>query len=83
MAAEWMKMKIPYIVLLPTQAVELVATLHRSRGLSDLVFPGERNHERPMSDNTILKALKRMDYSSHAAARVAKECFTERLPQAV
>jgi integrase len=67
-AAEWripaerMKMKTPHIVPLSTQAVEVLATLHQLRSLSDLVFPGERNHERPMSNNTILKALERMGY---------------------
>ena len=67
-AAEWripaerMKMRTPHIVPLSTQAVEVLATLHELRGLSDLLFPGERDHERPMSNNTILKALERMGY---------------------
>jgi integrase len=67
-AAEWripaerMKMRTPHIVPLSTQAVEVLATLHELRGLGDLLFPGERNHERPMSNNTILKALERMGY---------------------
>ena len=62
-AAEWripaerMKMRTPHIVPLSTQAVEVLATLHELRGLGDLLFPGERDHERPMSNNTILKAL--------------------------
>jgi integrase len=31
--------------------------------LSDLVFPGQRNHEQPMSNNTfILQALERMGF---------------------
>ena len=29
-----------------------------------LLFPGERDHERPMSNNTILFALYRMGYHS-------------------
>ena len=67
-AAEWripaerMKMRTPHIVPLSTQAVEVLATLTELRGMGDLVFPGERNHERPMSNNTILKALERMGY---------------------
>ena len=60
--AERMKMRTPHIVPLSTQAVEVVATLHELRGLSGLLFPGERNHERPMSNNTILKALERMGF---------------------
>lgn len=68
-AAEWrvpaarMKMRTPHIVPLSTQAVEVLATLHEQRhGLSDLLFPGERDHEKPMSNNTILSALARMGY---------------------
>ncbi len=55
-------MRTPHIVPLSTQAVEVLATLHELRGLSDLLFPGEPAHERPMSNNTILKALERMGY---------------------
>ena len=68
-AAEWripkerMKMKTPHIVPLSTQAVEVLATIHELRGLSGLLFPGERNHDKPMSNNTILSALKRMGYA--------------------
>ena len=68
-AAEWripaerMKMRTPHIVPLSTQAVEVLATLNQQRrGITDLLFPGERDHEKPMSNNTILKALERMGY---------------------
>lgn len=67
-AAEWripaarMKMKTPHIVPLSTQAVDAVKCLHEVRGRSGLLFPGERDHEKPMSNNTILKALERMGY---------------------
>ena len=67
-AAEWripaerMKMRTPHIVPLSTQAIEALATLHELRGGIGLLFPGERNHEKPMSNNTILKALERMGY---------------------
>lgn len=67
-AAEWripaerMKMRTPHIVPLSAQAVEVLATLHELRSLSDLVFPGQRNHEQPMSNNTILQALERMGF---------------------
>jgi integrase len=60
--AERMKMRTPHIVPLSTQAIEVLATLHELRGLSDLLFPGERDHDRPMSNNTILQALERMGY---------------------
>lgn len=67
-AAQWripavrMKMKTPHIVPLATQTVEVLRTLHIVTGHSKLLFPGERDHEKPMSNNTILAALKRMGY---------------------
>lgn len=66
--AEWrvpasrMKMKTPHVVPLSRQAVDVLRCLHELRGLSGLLFPGERDHEKPMSNNTILGALKRMGY---------------------
>ncbi|CAN7543242.1 tyrosine-type recombinase/integrase [Variovorax paradoxus] len=68
-AAEWripaerMKMKTPHIVPLSTQALEVLAAIHELRGPSGLLFPGERDHDKPMSNNTILGALKRMGYA--------------------
>lgn len=67
-AAEWripasrMKMRTPHIVPLSRQAVDALRCLNELRNLSPYVFPGERDHERPMSNNTILKALERMGY---------------------
>lgn len=67
-AAEWripaerMKMRTPHIVPLSAQAVEVLRCLQELRGLSGLVFPGERDHEKPMSNNTLLFALYRMGY---------------------
>lgn len=60
--AERMKMKTPHIVLLSRQAVQLLRTLHTLTGHRELLFPGERKHQKPMSNNTILKALERMGY---------------------
>ncbi|MDQ6620177.1 MAG: site-specific integrase [Pseudomonadota bacterium] len=67
-AAEWripaerMKMRSPHIVPLSRQAVDALRCLNALRSLSPYVFPGERDHERPMSNNTILKALERLGY---------------------
>ena len=67
-AAEWripaqrMKMRTPHIVPLSRQAVDQLRCLEVLRNLSPYVFPGERDHERPMSNNTILGALERMGY---------------------
>ena len=59
---ERMKMKTPHIVPLSSQAVTVLRTLQLVSGHGALVFPGERDHEKPMSNNTILKALERMGY---------------------
>ena len=68
-AAEWripanrMKMRKPHIVPLAPQAVEVLQALQTLSTSRSLLFPGERDHERPMSNNTILAALKRMGYA--------------------
>ena len=59
---ERMKMKTPHIVPLSPQAVEVLKVLHTLSGGRELLFPGERDHSKPMSNNTILKALERMGY---------------------
>jgi integrase len=60
--ADRMKMKTPHIVPLSTQAVEVLETLKLVSGHGELLFPGERDHGKPMSNNTILGALARMGY---------------------
>lgn len=57
-----MKMKTPHIVPLSTQAVNVLQTLQLVSGRGTLLFPGERDHEKSMSNNTILGALDRMGY---------------------
>ncbi|NUZ08074.1 tyrosine-type recombinase/integrase [Piscinibacter koreensis] len=59
-----MKMQTPHIVPLSRQALEVLAELKGFRTACPLVFPGERDHEKPMSNNTILFALYRMGYHS-------------------
>jgi integrase len=60
--AERMKMKTPHIVFLSRQAVEVLELLRDLSGSCDLLFPGEQNRNKPMSNMTILKALERMGY---------------------
>lgn len=60
--AERMKMKTPHIVPLAPQAVEVLQILRTTSNGRALLFPGERDHAKPMSNNTILKALERMGY---------------------
>lgn len=67
-AAEWRfvvsKTKTEHIVPLPTQAVESLRELHPVTGGGRFVFPSVRTKDRPMSENTINAALKRLGYGS-------------------
>jgi len=69
-AAEWripaarMKMRTAHIVPLSSQAVDALRCLHELRSLSPRVFPGERDHEKAMSNGAILMALRRMGYAN-------------------
>ncbi len=56
----------PHLVPLPEQAVELLRKLHPITGHGTLVFPGERSHDRPISDNTLRAALLTLGYGPTA-----------------
>jgi integrase len=51
-----------HIVPLPKQAVEILKSLHHKTGHGALVFPGQRAHDRPISDNTLRAALASLGY---------------------
>ena len=76
-----MKMSTPHIVPLAAQAVEVLQALQTISGERVLVFPGERDHDKSMSNNTILAALKRMGYAGrmtgHGFRGVASTCLHE------
>jgi len=57
-----MKMKTPHIVPLSSQTIEVLELLQTISGSGALVFPGEQDANKPMSNMTILKALERMGY---------------------
>ena len=57
-----MKMREWHVVPLSRQAVFVMRCLQELRNTSPYIFPGERDHQKPMSNNTILKALERMGY---------------------
>jgi integrase len=67
-AARWdipatrMKMRDPHIVPLAAQAIEVLEMLRSLTGESEWLFPGDRSESKPMSNNTILGALRRMGY---------------------
>ncbi|MFR0691646.1 tyrosine-type recombinase/integrase [Enterobacterales bacterium AE_CKDN230030158-1A_HGKHYDSX7] len=59
---ERMKARRPHIVPLPRQAVAILKELHEVTGEYELVFAGRNNTKRPMSENTINKALSEAGY---------------------
>ena len=58
--AERMKMGVPHLVPLSRQAVEILRELQPLTGQGHYVFPSARTGTRPMSNNAILAALRRM-----------------------
>jgi integrase len=60
--AEKMKMPSPHIVPLSKQAINIFNEIYPLTGNGKYVFPSVRTATRPMSDNTILAALRRMGY---------------------
>ncbi len=58
-----MKMKQPHIVPLCTQAMACLNELRHVTGKGRFVFPSQLTPGRPMSENTVNTALRRMGYS--------------------
>ena len=80
--AERMKMRGPHLVPLSTQAIEILRELHALTGGGRYVFPGARTNGRPMSDNAVLAALRRMGYakdemSGHGFRAMARTILDE------
>ena len=74
----------PHYVPLARQAVEILRGLHGYTGHGTLVFPGERNHDRCISENSVRTALLTMGYSSdihtwHGFRASARTMLAERL----
>jgi integrase len=67
-AAEWripadkMKMKVMHLVPLSRQAIKILMEIQPLTGSGKYVFPSERTGERPMSNNTVNAALRRLGY---------------------
>jgi len=61
--AEKMKMKTPHIVPLSNQALAILKKIQLITGEGKYVFPSERSYSRPMSENTVNAALRRMGYT--------------------
>ena len=75
----------PHMVPLPSQAVQLLRGLYPLTGPTGYVFQGERDRKRPMSENTINAALRRMGYNTqedmtgHGFRATARTILDERL----
>ena len=87
-AKEWripaskMKMRETHIVPLSTQAIAILEELKPLTGEGRYLFPGVRYPTRPMSDNTLNCALRRMGYTndeitSHSFRSMASTLLNE------
>ncbi len=80
--AEKMKMREMHIVPLSTQAIAILEELRPLTGGGKYLFPGIRYLDRPMSDNTLNCALRRMGYTndeitSHSFRSMASTLLNE------
>jgi integrase len=62
-AATRMKTREPHLVPLSQQAVECLRELYPLTGRGRYVFPGLRTPSRPLSENTVNAALRRLGYA--------------------
>jgi integrase len=74
----------PHLVPLSRQAVEILRKIQPVTGGGVMVFAGERDHARPMSENTIRGALIRMgfpkeEHTPHGFRASARTMLDERL----
>lgn len=85
-AAEWRytvtKTNTAHIVPLAAQAVAILRELHPLTGTGRYLFPGARSNRRPMSDNAILAAMRRMgipkdEMSGHGFRAMARTILDE------
>ena len=86
--AEWnipaskTKMKEPLLVPLSKQAIDILKEIKEYTGKSRYVFPSGRTFDRPLSDNAIIAALRRMGYeksemSGHGFRAMARTILDE------
>jgi integrase len=74
----------PHLIPLAKQAVEILSALRPLTGHGRYVFPGARSSARPMSDNTLNAALRRLDYGTddhvaHGFRAMARTMLAERI----
>lgn len=74
----------PHLVPLPTQAVRILEVLKPYTESTGLVFPGERQRDKPISENSVRTALIAMGYTAdiqtwHGFRATARTILAERL----
>jgi len=62
--ADKMKMRLPHIVPLPKQALDILRKIQPLTSYGQYVFPSARRGGRPLSENGVLAALRTMGYTS-------------------
>lgn len=81
--AERMKMRKSHIVPLCHQAITILREVHKQTGKWPWVFPNMVRPQKPMSNNTLLKALERMGYkgrmTGHGFRALAMSTIKEEL----
>jgi integrase len=82
--AEKMKMREPHLVPLSSQAITILEELRPLTGRGRYVFSGGRSPRRPMSNNAVLAALRRMGFakdemSGHGFRAMARTILDETL----
>jgi integrase len=58
-----MKTKMEFILPLPHQVIEILEEVREFSGDGRYVFPSFRAKDKPMSDNTLISAIRRMGYT--------------------
>ncbi|WP_411547902.1 tyrosine-type recombinase/integrase [Klebsiella pneumoniae] len=58
------KMRMPHIVPLSEQSIAILKQIKDITGNNELIFPGDHNPCKPMSENTVNKALRVMGYDT-------------------
>ena len=71
-----MKMETPHTVPLSKQAVAILERMGRMYGQEDLIFPGIRDQNKQLSENTLLYALYRLGYHSRATVHGFRATFS-------
>lgn len=62
--AERTKLRRPHSVPLSLQSLALLRMLHEVSGGFELMFPGQRSHLKPISENTLNQAFRRMGWGA-------------------